>query len=51
MRVDDHKIIATLDTRWGNPIEIEVNGDLKRITILGGSSYLSLAEVEVFWIH
>ena len=39
IRVDDHRdILATLD----------VNDGLKRITINGGNSYLSLAEVEVF---
>jgi len=39
---------VTLDTRKGNPIEIKVDDVLKRITINGGDSYLSLAEVEVF---
>jgi len=41
-------ILAELDTSKGNPNEIEVNGDLKSITIYGGDSVLSLAEVEVF---
>merc|ERR1712141_164153 len=45
---DDNKLIATLDTRKGNPIEVKVNGDVKRITIYGSTSFVSLAEVEVF---
>ena len=41
-------ILATLDTRKGNPIEIKVNDDLTSIILYGGNSHLSLAEVEVF---
>jgi len=48
---DQNKILARLDTKKGNPIEIKVDDDLKRITIYGGSSYLSLAEVEVFGVQ
>ena len=40
--------LVTLDSRKGNPTEIMVDDDSKSITIYGGNSYLSLAEVEVF---
>jgi len=49
VRIDDHEnIIAKLDTTKGNPIGIEVDDDVNKITIYGGNSVLSLAEVEVF---
>ena len=50
IRVDDqNNILVTLDSSKGNPIELKVNDDLKRITIYGGksSSSMGLAHVAI----
>jgi len=44
----DRKILGTLNTARGNPNVLNVNGFIKQIVIIGGTSYVSLAEVEVF---
>lgn len=44
----EKNLVALLNTKQGNPIVINVEDGVNRITMIGGNGHLSLAEVEVF---